>query len=231
MVKIYGGLPSKTIRSHTFLLVSVCVFVVGSIFCASIYAQKDRSKVAAMPEPKSVSRPTVAQSTPASAPAVVPEQNKPIDVPSGTTPAPVATTQPKPAAIASKPPTSAPQRATGPATVPFSMSAPVLDSSFSGCTEAGPVLRIGSASATPGYPTGGGTVTWRLEITGAAYGDMLLPVQSDTVYPGRVTYYFSTPAAGLIYEDLFAIPGQAVRLHMLTPNDLATPWLIAPACL
>lgn len=129
-------------------------------------------------------------------------------------------------------PTSSTRQTTAPPIItrpsaPFTISSVTLVDTRIYCTDNRVVAQISSAHvSTPAIA--GGTFTWRMEFE----SDHTIReglTRTAIFFPNQILYVIVNPDfPGHLYESPSATPGESVRIHVLTPNDISTPWFTVP---
>lgn len=209
-------------RSPKTLLIAGTVIIAGAIG-ASVFAYTHQSNLAnnkttaqQQPVKKTVDQPKDTQETP-----------KPAGAEQATETTPQST-QPKTNTSHSQAAPTQPAPNTQPFSGPFAISSVSLQGASWSCSGGVVVVYAWSAQVYASSIVGG-TFAWQLEITGAY--DPYAPYSANATIPkNQVSYQlngFVQP--GPLYSGTSARDGQSVRVHITSPNDVASAWFTVPA--
>jgi|GEM_PF-3995154 len=111
---------------------------------------------------------------------------------------------------------------------PFSIATVNMSASYS-CFQKGVVLTLSSASVTAGSPIGG-NFSWQIEVSGAANPYSPDPTTNTIPVHDEGTYYLQNPSqpGSSLFYDYQAKDGESVRVHVTSPNSIASNWYTVP---
>lgn len=206
------SLKSIILEHKTSFLATLGVFIVVAIIGLSVSTYSQDEFLAKHPVSATSGQVAASQTTSAAKPSTA-DSSTNTQTPTPRTASPTTAQSPTPN----------PQ----PVSAPFTISSVALSGVSWMCSGGGVVMYVSSAQVIA-MSSVGGTFTWQIEVTGNPSVPGPTP-SSVTIPKSQGSYRITYGNPGYIYTAVNARDGQSVRVHVTSPNDVASPWFTVPA--